>query len=176
MENTEKYANNPNYLHYGYPINMNSNIKILIAEKWWRYSDSLNILCYTLYFNLPKFSKRIPKLPNSSLLGQLTKLKLIFMISKYYCFRVKNGDTVRRSERLFVFLPGVHTALVTVTPWCTIRKFVEFVSQNIVAKTSLRTDNVIQYLIQFESTFKILLKLITYYKLVFKQCVFWLKP
>lgn len=33
MEGTEKYANNPNYLHYGYPVNMDSNINIFIAEK-----------------------------------------------------------------------------------------------------------------------------------------------
>lgn len=33
MEGTEKYANNPNYLLYGYPVNMDSNINIFIAEK-----------------------------------------------------------------------------------------------------------------------------------------------
>lgn len=33
MEGTEKYANNQNYLHYGYPVNMDSNINIFIAEK-----------------------------------------------------------------------------------------------------------------------------------------------
>lgn len=114
------------------------------------------MLCYKLYFNLPKISKRIPQLPNSSLLGQLTKLKLIFTISKYYCFRVKNGDTVRTKRAFVWFLPGALTALVTETPWCTIRTFAEFVSQNIVAKNRLRTDDVIQYLIQFESAFNIL--------------------
>lgn len=63
-----------------------------------------------------------------------------------------------RTERAFVcFLPGAHTALVTETPWCTIRTFDEFVSQNIVAKNRLRTDDVIQYLIQFESASNILL-------------------
>lgn len=64
---------------------------------------------------------------------------------------------IKWSERLFVFY-GAHTALVTETPCCTISKFVEFDSQNIVAKNRLRTDDVIQYLIQFESAFNILLK------------------
>lgn len=77
MEGTEKYANNPNCLHYGYPVNMDSNIKVFIAEKWWRYSDTLKILRYTLNFNLPKFSKRIPK-PQKFRLGPTDKVEINF--------------------------------------------------------------------------------------------------
>lgn len=85
MEGTEKYANNPNYLLYGYPVNMDSNINIFTAEKWWRYSDTLKIVCYTLYLNLPKFSKRIPK-PQKFSFGPIDKVEINFHDFKILLF------------------------------------------------------------------------------------------